>query len=307
MCLFLSGIDMVLRKEDDVFTFRMDKGKTLFKSVGDTHGGRYKELKYVVSDMVISGTDTFTLEFYPQQEFMDDFQTVWPALYATCAALLILLCAFIFVLYDLSMRGKANRTSIVLDTKRRFVRFISHEIRTPLNTVNMGLTLFNLELDTIRDVVMQMVGQIQVQEQSGDTTLEVVQKFLLGKIDELRSIVKDVTTSTDAAVDTLNDMLNYDKMESGIFVLEFAFVTVGEVLQRSMAAFLLLARDKNIALARISRGRRGWRRGGCVEEGGRRAGRAEEWQASGAGPALPADRGRVPAGAGAAQPAVERD
>jgi hypothetical protein len=76
----------------------------------------------------------------------------------------------------------------------------------------MGLTLFNLELDTIRDAVVQMVGQVHVQEQSGDTTLEVVQEFLLGKIDELKSIVKDVTTSTDAAVDTLNDMLNYDKV-----------------------------------------------------------------------------------------------
>jgi hypothetical protein len=115
---------MVLRKEDDIFTFRMDKGKTIFKSVGDTHGCRYNEFKYVVSDIVISGTDTFTLEFYPQQEFMDKRQTMWPALYAMCAALLILLCAFIFVLYDLSMRSKANRTTIVLDTKRRFVRFI---------------------------------------------------------------------------------------------------------------------------------------------------------------------------------------
>ncbi|KAJ1398123.1 histidine kinase-like ATPase, partial [Ochromonadaceae sp. CCMP2298] len=35
---------------------------------------------------------------------------------------------------------------------------------------------------------------------------------------------------------------------SGIFVLEFAFVSPGEVLQRSMAAFLLQARDKSIAL-----------------------------------------------------------
>ncbi|KAJ1431960.1 hypothetical protein B484DRAFT_448120, partial [Ochromonadaceae sp. CCMP2298] len=40
----------------------------------------------------------------------------------------------------------------------------------------------------------------------------------------------------------------YDKIESGILVLEFAFVSTGEVLQRSMAAFLLQARDKNVAL-----------------------------------------------------------
>jgi signal transduction histidine kinase len=45
-----------------------------------------------------------------------------------------------------------------------------------------------------------------------------------------------------------HDLLNYDKIESGIFVLEFAFVSVGEVLQKSMAAAQVQARDKNVAL-----------------------------------------------------------
>ncbi|KAJ1399551.1 histidine kinase-like ATPase [Ochromonadaceae sp. CCMP2298] len=37
-------------------------------------------------------------------------------------------------------------------------------------------------------------------------------------------------------------------MESGVFVLELAFVAVGEVVQRSMASFLLQARDKDVRL-----------------------------------------------------------
>ncbi|KAJ1398499.1 hypothetical protein B484DRAFT_424911, partial [Ochromonadaceae sp. CCMP2298] len=153
------------------------------------------------------------------------------------------------MLYDLPMRKDAVRTEIVLETKRRFVRFVSHEIRTPLNTVNMGLTLFGLELDTIRDAVEQMgVGQGQGERQSGATSLEAVQKFLLGKVDELKKIARDVTASTEEAVVVLNDLLSYDKIESGIFVLEFAFVAVDEVVQRSMATFLLQARDKNVAL-----------------------------------------------------------
>jgi signal transduction histidine kinase len=119
------------------------------------------------------------------------------------------------MLYDLPMRKDAVRTEIVLETKRRFVRFVSHEIRTPLNTVNMGLTLFGLELDTIRDAVEKMgVGQVQVQGQgqSGATSLEAVQKFLLGKVDELNKIARDVTASTEEAVVVLNDLLNYDKV-----------------------------------------------------------------------------------------------
>ncbi|KAJ1437683.1 hypothetical protein B484DRAFT_428238, partial [Ochromonadaceae sp. CCMP2298] len=148
-------IDIVLRTSDTVVTFGIDKGQATFRSTGDTHGNRYREFKFVVSDVAISGSDTFTLEFYPQQKFM---------------------------------------------------------IRTPLNTVNMGLTLFGLELDTMREAVVQMVGG-QGQGQSGaPSALEVVQKLLLGKIDELKTIARDVTASTDEAVVVLDDLLNYDKV-----------------------------------------------------------------------------------------------
>ncbi|KAJ1403064.1 hypothetical protein B484DRAFT_405230, partial [Ochromonadaceae sp. CCMP2298] len=244
-----SGIDMVLKSNGEVITFKLDKGQMNFHSAGDTHGDRYADLQYVVTGEVIRGCDNYTLAFYPQQEFMDERTTQFALVLSVGAGVVILLCTLLFMLYDVPVRKDAVRTEIVLETKRRFVRFVSHEIRTPLNTVNMGLTLFGLELDTFRDAVLQIVGPGQGQEQGQSgaqpSTLEVVQKFLLAKIDELKSIARDVTTSTDEAVVVLNDLLNYDKIESGIFVLEFAFASVGEVVQRSMAAFLLQARDKN--------------------------------------------------------------
>ncbi|KAJ1393586.1 hypothetical protein B484DRAFT_277321 [Ochromonadaceae sp. CCMP2298] len=209
----ISGIDIVLRTQGEVLTFFLEKGQAIYQGPGDTHGSRFDEFKYVVSDIVISGSDTFTLEFYLQQDFMDQRTDYAPVCLAVGAALQILLCTLLFMLYDLPMRKDAVRTEIVLETKRRFVRFVSHEIRTPLNTVNMGLTLFGLELDTVRDAVEHMVGPGQEQGQSGaQTSLEVVQKFLLAKIDELKSIARDVTTSTDEAVVVLNDLLNYDKV-----------------------------------------------------------------------------------------------
>jgi hypothetical protein len=134
----VSGFDMVLRSKGgggDVVTFHVKKGEVFFQSMGDTAGHRYKEFKYVVADVVISGSDTFTAEFYPEQEFMDSRTTESPWKLAVGARLLILLCTLLFVFYDVSMRNKVNRTEIVLGTKRRFVRFISHEMRTPLNTI----------------------------------------------------------------------------------------------------------------------------------------------------------------------------
>ncbi|KAJ1403486.1 hypothetical protein B484DRAFT_405077, partial [Ochromonadaceae sp. CCMP2298] len=252
-----SGIDMVLKSNGEVITFKLDKGAMTFKSAGDTHGNRYADFKYTVTGEVLRGSDTFTLEFYPQQEYMDERTTQFALTLSVGAGLLILLCTLLFMLYDAPMRKDAVRTEIVLETKRRFVRFVSHEIRTPLNTVDMGLTLFDLELDTIRDAVVQMagagqgqgLGQEQEQEHGAQpSALEVAQRSILQKIDELKSIARDMTASTEEAVVVLNDLLNYDKIESGIFVLEFAFVSTGEVLQRAMATFLLQARDKNVAL-----------------------------------------------------------
>jgi hypothetical protein len=81
-----------------------------------------------------------------------------------------------------------------------------------LNTVNMGLTLFGLELDTIREAVEQMVVPGQGQSGVQLSALEVVQKFLLAKINEVKKIAREVTASTEEAVVVLNDLLNYDKV-----------------------------------------------------------------------------------------------
>jgi signal transduction histidine kinase len=52
--------------------------------------------------------------------------------------------SMIFLLYDFAVSRQSERQQVVLDTKRRYVRFISHEIRTPLNTIRLGLKLFDL-------------------------------------------------------------------------------------------------------------------------------------------------------------------
>ena len=71
-----------------------------------------------------------------------------------------------------------------------FVRLVSHEIRTPLNIVVMGLKLIEKEM-------MKM---------SCDTSL--------------LETVADSRMSCDTAVDLLNDLLAYEKLEAGIMVLE---------------------------------------------------------------------------------------
>ena len=71
-----------------------------------------------------------------------------------------------------------------------FIRYISHEIRNPLNAVQLGLE--SLEEDMVKS-----------------------------RDDKARlEILRDVKTSLQASVTTLNDMLTSDKIRSGILVLE---------------------------------------------------------------------------------------
>jgi hypothetical protein len=90
----LSGIDLVVRNQGngDAVTFHVKDGHVVSLGDGDTAGHRYSHLKYVLSDVVASGTDTFTLEFYPQQEYISERTNDNPILLAVGAGVLILLC-----------------------------------------------------------------------------------------------------------------------------------------------------------------------------------------------------------------------
>jgi signal transduction histidine kinase len=139
------------------------------------------------------------MTFYPTEVFMADYSTNLPIMIACCGVLLILLVSLVFVGYDVAVRGEAARKGIVLDTKRRFVRFVSHEIRTPMNAVRLGMTLFSTEIDNL---MAKLAGK----------SLEEMMGVLQETVADWRQIASEVQDNSEAAVDVLNDMLNYDKV-----------------------------------------------------------------------------------------------
>jgi len=77
-----------------------------------------------------------------------------------------------------------------LEMKRIFVRYVSHEIRTPLNTVFLGLKLLHDDMTKKnKDLLM----------------LETV---------------NDIKDSCDIAVNILNDLLTYEKLEGGLLEVD---------------------------------------------------------------------------------------
>ena len=98
---------------------------------------------------------------------------------------------------------------MALHTKSTFVRHVSHEIRTPLNTVFMGLKL-------LKQIIMQ-----------GDRAEEIQQSLL------------DIECSCETAIETLNGLLDYEKLESGIMKLEKSKLSPWPLIRDSVKPFFV--------------------------------------------------------------------
>jgi signal transduction histidine kinase len=115
---------------------------------------------------------------------------------------------------DLSLERKTT-TALreTLETKRMFVRSVSHEIRTPLNVVFSGLCLFQDTIDLSPENMSLMV---------------------------------DIKFSCTVAIDILNDLLMYEKLESNVAVSEKSLCDINTILQSVYGQFQVQSRHCNI-------------------------------------------------------------
>ena len=86
----------------------------------------------------------------------------------------------------------------LLDSKKSYVRYISHELRTPMNTACLGLGMLLAEGGHILE----------------DGTEEERAQF---------ETFSDINVACNTAVDILNDLLSFEKLESGILELYYRY------------------------------------------------------------------------------------
>ena len=94
------------------------------------------------------------------------------------------------------------------------VRFVSHEMRSPLNTVTIGLDLLKKDLRTSNSP----------------------------KKTQMVETLADMKNQCDAAIEILNDLLNYEKLDSGIMTLDKAQVQAWSLLTESVQPFFIQVR-----------------------------------------------------------------
>jgi signal transduction histidine kinase/CheY-like chemotaxis protein len=195
-----------------------------------------------------SSSPMYTLTLYPTSTLYESFRTDNPIIACVGAILIILFTSMLFFLYDFLVRREFKSKDRLLESKRLFVRFVSHEVRTPLNSVAMGLSLlqdecaFALGYRTSDEMLKNEEYLSQLVPNTSTNTNMITSPT---QIDEWRSrmsewfyLVNEIQNNVESSVDVLNDLLNYDKIETGALSLELTTILIWKLIQKTANEFI---------------------------------------------------------------------
>jgi signal transduction histidine kinase len=235
----VSDIDCVIEVDGKVFTFCIQDGIPYFKGEGSRQESAYTYMRrrsaILGQHITVSTGEPYIVNFYPTRAFEQQYETNRPERGALVLFCSFAFCTILFGSYDLLLRREFDRNQAVLDTKRRFVRFISHEIRTPLNTVRLGMKLLEVEIGKLVSTL-------------SSTPAASLAPLVLKTLETWKQLADEIVESSESAVEVLNDLLNYDKIEIGALKLELSYMNVRELVDRTVAAMQVQAQQKGITL-----------------------------------------------------------
>jgi hypothetical protein len=236
---FITGLDCVISNDQKVYTYTITDGVPTLAGAGDLHDRAYSHHKKsaLLESDTLSATHgvKYEISFYPRSTFVRQYTSNVPIYAAIALVGVFVICTAIFLWYDVSMHRESDRKQAILDTKRRFVRFISHEIRTPLNTVRLGMKLFETELVTVGASILKA------------SPAEVV-SVIAGALTSWKQLVDDVLTNSETAVEVLDDLLNYDKIEVGNLRLEYSMFNIVDLVKKTASVMQIQAQQKCVDL-----------------------------------------------------------
>ena len=173
-----------------------------------------KEMTYMVGDLCYL---LFQIVFLSRKQitnWLDVDESTLIAIYAMTVGCSV----FMTVLPGRLLRKMSEKIESVLQLKREFVRYVSHEIRSPLNVAHAGLEILKTELEAARVSI------------------------------SILSLLDDIFSASNTAIEILNDMLHYEHIDSGTFKLEMAVIPLLKVFAGRLEAYKYMASKKSITL-----------------------------------------------------------
>ncbi len=229
----VTGIIAVLSNNIESHTFMYDNGVVRYIGLGDHHDSKYNSQRYWfglntgtdVFDPSMSTPLTYSITLYPTHEWVSLFVNDNPAITCGIAVGLVVFTSLIFVIYDYLINRNVNAQELIMQTKRQFVRYISHEIRTPLNVVLLGFQLLAAEMSGFPH------------EQYRRSPEAYVRQFILWL-----QLIQDISQSAETAVCVLNDLMSYDKLDTGTLVIERELLPIWELIRHTIHPFTVQAK-----------------------------------------------------------------
>lgn len=234
----VSGIDCVIESSDNsTFAFSIQGGKPNFVGFGQTveEGQLQYKVELNGDQCDVESAVQYTATFYPSDGFYEIYSTAEATSSVLGAIAIVIFTSILFFLYDRAVDKDMDEKESILEAKRKFIRFISHEVRTPLNSVSMGLTVIR---EDIKQVAIEDNPEASVGGNSRAEALENVVR-----------LSKEIQKSAEQAVDILNDVLNYDKIESGQLSIEKSIIDIWSLAENITFEFVVPAQAKDIKLS----------------------------------------------------------
>ena len=122
------------------------------------------------------------------------------------------ICRFILYVYLITAINRTTITRMVVLREREesltsFIKQISHEARTPINIIQMGL-------DNLKDMIVNRINLIESSQKK-----------------DIVSILDDCIESVDVSIGIFNDILQMEKLISGIQEYEMIPVSLGKLIK----------------------------------------------------------------------------
>lgn len=242
------GIDCVVDTKFSTASYSIEGGKALYRGDQDIHDTAYDykaiSTKLFQGSDLAKGSISYDMTCYPTDEFYQEHETETP-LPAIIGSVLIVVCTCVcFFIYDFLVRREFQSKKELLKAKRQFVRFVSHEVRTPLNSVCMALTLLQEEIAQSLGYDTPEEMEKQVENDNNNDNDDNNDKPEIGWF----KLAIEVQVNAESSVEVLNDLLNYDKVESGSLTLELTAIPIWDTIEQTVSEFRLPASSKNIKL-----------------------------------------------------------
>mmetsp|Transcript_10356 Transcript_10356/g.14261 ORF Transcript_10356/g.14261 Transcript_10356/m.14261 type:complete len:804 (+) Transcript_10356:1774-4185(+) len=266
----VKGVDIVVSDSHSEISFTAHGDTSvLFTGIGNLHDSQYKSFARTFPTFYNPGYGDYSISFYPNRSFFPANTNVLPIVACIGVIIFLLLIEILFGAYGHYLERQLQQKQEALDSKRSFVRFISHEIRTPLNTVCMGLKVLQEEAQAAVDVKVlasllkaqdnyELVGEVASPSDSFQKTerakAESMLMALLGEHKKRQELLKDIEESSNNAVDVLNELISYDKIEMQTLHIERELLPVWSLISSSVKPFYIQAREKGLQMQLVMDG-----------------------------------------------------